>query len=454
MEQEILKTGQNMQEAAMRTPPNDQEAELAVLSSCLLDREALNHACENLSADDFYRPDYKAVFQAMGDLFLRNLPLDIITLRSKLEEMNVFEQIGGRDAILAVAGYTSTSANIRQYCRIVSEKAVMRRLIDASRVITLASFDPSKGSDEVIELAEKTIFNIAQNRNTQAFTGMRELMHGTLERIEELSNSGGKLTGIETGFTDFDSMTSGLQPSDLILVAARPSMGKTALAINMAQYAAVTNKVTTAIFSLEMSAEQLALRMLATEARIESQKLRVGALEPDDWEKLADAIGPLSEAPIYIDDTPGISVTELRAKCRKLKLEKGLGLVVIDYLQLMTGATRTENRQQEISEISRMLKSIAREIQAPVIALSQLSRKNESRSDHRPMLSDLRDSGAIEQDADIVMFIHREEYYKPDTEKKNVAELIVAKHRNGATDTIELAWLKEYTLFRNAEKQY
>jgi replicative DNA helicase len=439
----------NSGEDIARVPPNDQEAELAILSACLLDKDALNFACENVKAEDFYRPDYKAVFEAMYELFLRNLPLDLITLRNKLEERRVLEQIGGRQALMSIAGYTSTSANVRHYCHIVAEKSILRRIISASRAIHLAGFDASKSSDEVIEFAEKSIFDIAQNRNSQSLTSMRELMNISLETIETLHSKGSDLTGLETGFRDLDRMTSGLQKSDLILIAARPSMGKSALALNIAQYAAIRNKVPVAFFSLEMSKEQLALRMICTEALIDSNRLRVGKLGDDEWERLAECIGPLSDAPIYIDDTPGISVTELRTKCRRLKLEKGLGLVVVDYLQLMSGATRTDNRQQEISEISRMMKAIAREIQTPVIALSQLSRKNESRSDHRPMLSDLRDSGAIEQDADIVAFIHREDYYKPDTEKKNVAEIIIGKHRNGPTNTIELIWRGEFTKFVN-----
>ena len=432
----------------VKSPPADQDAELAILSAILLDSEAIASANEIIRTDDFYRPDYRSVFAAMSGLYSAGRPIDIITLKNKLEEQGLFEQIGGKELLITIAGYSSTSANIRHYCRIVADKAVLRRLISASQAISLKSYDASLSLDAVIDFAEKSIFDISQNRNSQPFADIKELMKTTLTTVEEIYKSGGRLTGLATGFTDLDEITAGLQKSDLILIAGRPSMGKTTLGLNIAQHAATTG-IPTAVFSLEMSKEQLAIRMLCTEALIDSHKLRTGDLKDEDWIKIAEAMPVLGTAPLYIDDTPGITVSEVRAKCRKLKLEKGLELVVIDYMQLMSGSSRSDNRQQEISEISRSLKALAREIQAPVIAMSQLSRKNEARSDHRPMLSDLRDSGAIEQDADIVAFIYREDYYKPDTEKQNVAEIILAKHRNGATGTIELLFIKEFTKFVN-----
>lgn len=435
-----------------KVPPNDPEAEIAVISSMLFDKEAVILAYELLRADDFYRPDYRAVFEAIIELFLVNMPVDLITLKNRLEEKDVFEKIGGREALAAIAGTVSTSVNLRHYAKIISDKSVLRKLITASRNIIGACFEAEQNIDDILEQANKSIFDISNQRTTTEFTHIRDALVTTVDKIEEIYKLGTKITGVATGFTDLDHKTAGLHPSDLILIAARPSMGKTAIALNIAQYAALRQNVTTAIFSLEMSKEQLVNRLLCAEAMVDANRLRTGALESTDWSKIAKAIGPLSEAPIYLDDTPGITIAEIRSKCRRLKLEKGLGLIVIDYLQLMSGAGgRSDSRQQEISEISRSLKAIAREMECPVIALSQLSRACETRSDHHPILSDLRESGAIEQDADLVSFIYRDEYYNPETEKKGIAEIIIAKQRNGETGTVELMYLGNHVKFVNVE---
>ena len=435
-----------------RIPPYDADAEQSVISSMLFDREALSVAYEMLQPEDFYRPDHKAVFEAMLDLFIRNAPVDVVTLNDKLTEMGILEQIGGREFIVVLAGSFTTSAHIRHHAKIVAEKAVLRRLIKASNDISADSYEARQSVDLILDKAEKSIFDISQKRNTRDFSHIHEVLVTTLEQIELVSRTKGQITGVPTGFTDFDHMTAGLQPSDLILIAARPSMGKTALILNIATNASVNHNIPTAIFSLEMSKEQMINRMLCAHSMIDSQKVRTGNMEDRDWERIAESVAPLSAAPLYIDDTPGISVSELRAKCRKLKMEKGLGLVMIDYLQLMSGSGR-ESRQQEISEISRSLKAIAREVQAPVIACSQLSRACEARSDHRPMLSDLRESGAIEQDADVVTFIYRDAYYNKDTEDQNIGELIIAKQRNGPTGTVRLRYFGEYTRFANLERE-
>jgi replicative DNA helicase len=440
--------------AARRAPPHDADAEEAVLASMLFDRDAVVAAYETLKPADFYRPDNKAVFEAMTDLFAANEPVDVVTLKNKLLEMGVFDEAGGRESLARLAAAISTSANIRNYAKIVADKALVRKLIKIAADITAAGYDEAMSVGAMLEFAEKAVFDVISGSGASEFVHVHEILLTSIENIESIFRSGGGITGVETGFADFDHKTAGLQRSDLILIAARPSMGKTAFALNVAQRAAMRDGVPTAIFSLEMSKEQLVNRLLCSEAMIDAQKLRTGQLNQDDWIKIASAAGPLSQAPIYIDDTPGISVAEVRSKCRKLKLEKGLGLIVIDYLQLMSGGNRRmESRQQEISDISRSLKAIAREIDAPLMALSQLSRACETRADHRPMLSDLRESGAIEQDADVVAFLYRDEYYNPETEKKNMAEVIISKQRNGPTGTVELVWLGEYTKFENLERK-
>lgn len=435
--------------------PHDTDAEQAVLSSIFMDRDAASEAFELLKAEDFYVPENRAVFEAAFELYSKGAPIDVVTIKNILEEKNIFAEIGGVETLANIVGAVGSSVNVKSYAKIVEEKAVLRRLIKLSGEISENSYKGSGGINEILDKAEKGIFDVMQNRNTDSFSSIMDVAYSTFAKIEEIYSSDEKITGISTGFVDFDSKTAGLQKSDFILIAARPSMGKTAFALNIAQNAAVKQKIPVAIFSLEMSKEQLVNRMLCAEALVDAQKVRTGELDSSDWNKLVEAMGVLSEAPIYIDDTPGISAMDVRAKCRRLKLEKGLGLVVIDYLQLMSGNNgRNDSRQQEISEISRSLKAVAREIDAPVIALSQLSRACEQRADHRPMLSDLRESGAIEQDADVVTFLYRDEYYFPESEKKNMAELIIAKQRNGPTGTVNLTWLGQYTKFANMAPQY
>lgn len=435
-----------------RIPPQNIEAEQSVIGSMLLDKEVIATATEILKAEDFYREDHKEIFEAILDLFERAEPVDLITVSEQLKERGSLDAVGGLEYLANLAAAVPTTANARYYARIVEEKAILRRLIKTANEISAIGYEASEDVSSILDKAEKSIFDIAQNRNSRGFTPIKDILVDTFNRLEELYNSKGFITGVPTGFVDLDYKTSGLQNSDLILLAARPGMGKTAFMLNIAQYAAVHKQIPVAIFNLEMSKEQLVNRMLASEVMIDSHKMRTGKLDDDDWQRIARALGPLSEAPIYIDDTPSISVLEIRAKCRRLKLEKNLGLVVIDYLQLMQGRGRSENRQQEISEISRSLKILAKELNVPVITGSQLSRAPEARSDHRPMLSDLRESGAIEQDADIVMFLYRDDYYNPGTEKQNISEVIIAKHRNGSTGTIELRFFGEYTKFANLKK--
>ena len=435
-------------------PPHDDAAELAVLGAMFLDREAASLALEMLTGEDFYRPDHRQVFEAAEELYHSGVPIDMITVKNKLEEKQVFEQIGGLPFLANISTSVGSSANMRHYAAIVEEKSVLRRLIRTANNISQMSYEGKTDVNAIMDTAGKGIFDIMQNRHSDQFHHIRDIAVDSIEKIEDIYRSKGKLTGVPTGFVDFDQKTAGLQKSDLILLAARPSMGKTAFALNIIQNAAIRSNVPTAVFSLEMSREQLVNRMLCSEAMLDAQRLRTGELTDSDWADLIQAMGPLSQAPIYIDDTPGVTPMEVRSKCRRLKVEKGLGLIVIDYLQLMSGNSRNDSRQQEISEISRALKAIAREMEAPVIALSQLSRACEQRADHRPMLSDLRESGAIEQDADVVAFLYRDEYYFPDTEKKNQAELIIAKQRNGPTGTVDLTWMGQYTKFGNFLKKF
>lgn len=437
-----------------KVPPHDIEAEQAILSSMFIDKEAVAAAMELLKSDSFYRPDHQLIFEAAMELYSAGKPIDIITVKSRLEDKGVFEQVGGIAYIAQIASAVGSSVNARHYAQIVEQKAVLRRLIKTTTEISQECYDGKNNLNTIMENAEKGIFDIMNGRTSGEMSHIREVTVSAFEKIEDIYKNKGKLTGVATGFADFDAKTAGLQRSDLILLAARPSMGKTAFALNIAQNAAIRHNVPVAIFSLEMSKEQLVNRMLCSEAMIDAQKLRTGELMDDDWPKLIQAMGPLSQANIYIDDTPGVSPMDIRSKCRKMKLEKGLGLILIDYLQLMSGDGKIESRQQEISAISRSLKAIAREMDAPVIALSQLSRACEQRSDHRPMLSDLRESGAIEQDADVVAFLYRDEYYFPETEAKNQAELIIAKQRNGPTGTVNLAWLGQYTKFGNLLKSF
>jgi replicative DNA helicase len=437
----------------LKLPPHSQEAEKSVLGAMILNGDAIGRAIEIVSAGDFYRSDHKEIFTAILSLFNSNTPVDVVTLAEKLKERGTIETIGGAEYISNLMLSVPSTANIEYYAKIVEEKSILRSLINTSNEVLNISYNEKASAEDILEKAEKGIFDIAQKRINKDFESMQEVLIRSFDKLEQLQMQGNAITGVSTGFVDLDRMTSGLQPSDLILIAARPSMGKTAIALNIAQYAGVNKNVPVGIFSLEMSKEQLVNRMLCSQAMVESQKIRNGSLEVEDWKRLIKAVPIMSEAPIYIDDTPGIGISELRAKCRRLKLEKGLGLIVIDYLQLMSGASgKSESRQQEISEISRSLKAIAREMEAPVVALSQLSRAPEQRADHRPMLSDLRESGAIEQDADVVLFLYRDEYYNPESESKGIAEAIIAKQRNGAVGTIELTYMGQFTKFGNVER--
>lgn len=435
-----------------RIPPQNTEAEQSVLGSMLLDKEAIASVTESLKADDFYRDDHKEIFEAIVDLYEKGNSVDVVTVSEQLKIRGTFESVGGLDYITQLASIVPTTANIKQYVRIVEGKSILRKLIRASGDIINMSYEAAEEVPVILDNAEMKIFDILQKRNLKGISPIKDILVDTFNKLEELYNTKGSIVGVPTGFADLDHKTAGLHSSDLILIASRPSMGKTSFALNIAQNAAVSHNIPVLIFSLEMSKEQLVSRLLSSEAMVDSQKIRTGMFEEEDWTKLAGALGPLARAPIYIDDTPDISVMEIRAKSRRLKLEKNIGLIIIDYLQLMQGRGRAENRQQEISEISRSLKVLAKEVGVPVVALSQLSRAPEARSDHRPILSDLRESGAIEQDADLVMFLYRDDYYNPDTDKKNIAEVIISKHRNGSTGTVEIAWLGQYTKFANLER--
>ena len=436
-----------------KIPPHDIEAEQAVLGSMLTDKDAVIEALEVLKKEDFYREDNKTIFEAIFNLYNRAEPIDIITVKDELVTMGKFEAIGGLEYLAVLPDKVPLVSNADRYVKIVEEKSILRNLIKASNDIVSLGYAETEEVDSIMDLAEKRIFEITQKKNTKGYTPIKDILVESFAELERLYNQKTPITGIPTGFADLDYKTAGLHNSDLILVAARPAMGKSAFVLNIATNAAVKANVPVVIFNLEMSKEQLVNRMLCSEAMVDSNKVRTGKIEEDDWVKLATALGPLSEAPIYIDDTPGISIMEIRAKCRKLKLEKNIGLVIIDYLQLVQGSgKRNASREQEISEISRSLKILAKELDVPVIALSQLSRAAEQRQDHRPMLSDLRESGAIEQDADIVMFLYRDDYYNENSEKKNIAEVTLAKHRGGSTGTVELLWLGNYTKFVNIER--
>ena len=438
-----------------KIPPHDLEAEQAVLGSMLTDKDAVISAIEKLKVDSFYRDDNKIIYESILNLYNRAEPIDIITVKDELSSLGKFEQVGGLEYIASLPDKVPTTANVDKYIKIVEEKAVLRNLIKTANEIIELGYDPTEEVDHIMDSAEKKIFDIMQDKSQKGYTQIKDVLVDSFTQLEELYNRKQHITGVPTGFTELDYKTAGLHPSDLVLIAARPAMGKSAFALNIAANAALKANVPVVVFSLEMSKEQMVNRILCSEAMVDSNKVRTGKLDEEDWEKLAGSIGPLSEAEIYIDDTPGISVMEIRAKCRKLKLEKNIGLVVIDYLQLVQGTNkRGGSREQEISEISRSLKMLAKEIGVPVIALSQLSRAVEQRPDHRPMLSDLRESGAIEQDADIVMFLYRDDYYNQESEKKDIAEVIIAKHRGGSTGTVELLWLGNYTKFVNLEKRF
>ena len=443
-----------MDEAVLkRVLPHSIEAEQSVIGSMLMDKEAITIASERIAGDDFYGKQYGILFDAMVELGDEGKPVDLVTLQERLKEKGVPPEIYSLEYIRDVMAAVPTSANVKHYADIVAEKAVLRKLIRVNEEIANICYAQNDSLESILETSEKSIFDIIQKRNSGDFVPIRQVVMNAMNLIEEASKNKGAVTGIATGFLDLDYKTAGMQPSDLILIAARPSMGKTAFVLNIAQHVAFHDNKSVAIFSLEMSKEQLVNRLLSLESKVNSQAIRTGNMKDDEWERLIESADVIGRSGLLIDDTPGIGIGELRSKCRKFKLEYDLQMIIIDYLQLMTGSGKgNESRQQEISEISRSLKALARELHVPVIALSQLSRAVEQSPDHRPMLSDLRESGAIEQDADVVMFIYRDDYYNKDTELKNVAEIIIAKQRNGAIGTINLAWLPDYTQFANLAK--
>lgn len=434
-----------------RILPHSMEAEQSVIGSMIMDHDAILAASQLLTGEDFYNRQYGILFETMVELDDAGNPVDLVTLQNRLREKDVPPEVSSLEFVRELITAVPTSANVKYYANIVAEKATLRRLIRLNEEIANTCYIGKESLEYILEDTEKKVFQLVQKRTTDDFVPIRNVVMNALDRIEKAAKNKGSVTGIPTGFIDLDYRTAGMQPSDLILIAARPSMGKTAFALNIAQYVAFRKNTPVAIFSLEMSKEQLVNRMFSLESSVDAQKLRTGQLNDQEWERLIESAGVIGKSNLIIDDTPGISIAELRSKCRKYKLENNLSMIIIDYLQLMTGSGRTDSRQQEISDISRSLKAIARELNVPVIALSQLSRAVEQRPDHRPMLSDLRESGAIEQDADVVMFIYRDEYYNHDTEKKGISEIIIAKQRNGPIGTVELAWLPEYTKFANLE---
>ena len=441
--------------AVMRTMPNNQEAEQAIIGSMLMDQDAIVLASEKLNEDDFYNSRFRALYNAISDMYRQGSAVDLVTLTEKLRAKGVPEEVVSVEFISNIIASVPTSANVRYYIDIVAEKALLRRLIHTTEGIANQGYKDTTDVNELLETTEREIFQIVNSRSSsEDFVPINTVALETLENIQSAAMNTGSVTGLSTGFRDLDYRTAGLQPSDLILIAARPSMGKTAFALNIAEYVAMINHVSTAIFSLEMSRIQLAKRLISMNSRVDSQHIRTGNLEDDEWAKITESSIILGESSLVIDDTPGITIHELRSKCRKLKMERGLDLIIIDYLQLMSSGSSNRNisRQQEISDISRALKGLARELNCPVVALSQLSREVEKREDKRPILSDLRESGAIEQDADVVMFLYRDEYYTKDSsQKKGITEVIIGKQRNGPTCTVELKWLAQYTKFANLE---
>lgn len=435
-----------------RILPHSVEAEQSVIGSMIMDREAIVAASEIITGEDFYNKQYGVLFETMIELNDEGSPVDLVTLQNRLKEKDVPPEVSSLEFVRDLITAVPTSANIKYYATIVSEKSVLRKMIRMNEDIANTCYAGKESLEFILEDTEKRVFQLTQNRSGGEFVPIRQVVMNAMDKIEKAAKNKGSVTGIATGFTDLDYRTAGMQPSDLILIAARPSMGKTAFALNIAQHVAFKLHQTVAIFSLEMSKEQLVNRMFSLESNVDAQKLRTGNLNDQEWERLIESAGVIGKSNLIIDDTPGISISELRSKCRKYKMDQNLSMIMIDYLQLMTGSGRSDSRQQEISDISRSLKAVARELSVPVIALSQLSRAVEQRPEHRPMLSDLRESGAIEQDADVVMFIYRDDYYNHDTDKKGVSEIIIAKQRNGPIGTVELAWLPEYTKFANLER--
>lgn len=436
-----------------RVMPHSVEAEQSVIGSMIMDREAIVVASDVVTGDDFYNKQYGVLFDTMVELNNEGQPVDIVTLQNRLKEKDVPPEISSLEYVKALLDMVVTSANVKYYAQIVADKATLRRLISINEEIANICYAGKEPTDVILEETEKKVFNVVQKRNTGEYVPIRQVVVNAMDRIEKAAHLKGTVTGIPTGFIDLDYRTAGMQPSDLVLIAARPSMGKTAFVLNIAQHVAFKQNLPVAIFSLEMSKEQLINRMFSLESSVDAQKLRTGQLNDQEWERLIESAGVIGKSKLMIDDTPGISIAELRSKCRRMKQENGLSMIIIDYLQLMSGSggRSSDSRQQEISDISRSLKAVARELSVPVLALSQLSRAVEQRPDHRPMLSDLRESGAIEQDADVVMFIYRDDYYNHDSPDKGISEIIIAKQRNGPIGTVQLAWLPEYTKFANLE---
>lgn len=441
-----------MDSVISRIPPNDVQAEQAVLGSMLVDKDAVLTVIEILKPEDFYRSEHTEIYSAIIDLYEKSKPVDLLTVKDQLSVRGKYDVVSGFEYLVSLTNPIYSVSNVENYARIVEEKSVLRRLIKASAEITSSSYEASEEVTSIMEMAEKKIFDIAQKKSTKSYKAIKDVLVDTFDNLEKLSAGGNEVIGTPSGFTDLDSKTLGFAPGQLIVVAARPAMGKSALALNMLTNAAVKSGKSVVYFSLEMSKEELVNRILSSEAMVDSSKIRTGQLDDNEWISLTNAAGTLSETKIFLDDSSGYSPIELRAKCRKMKMEYDIGLIVIDYLQLMDASKNNSSRQADISEISRSLKVLAREIGVPIIALSQLSRAPEQRPDHRPMLSDLRESGSIEQDADMVMFLYRDDYYNPETEKKNVAEVILAKNRGGSTGTVELLWLGQYTKFVNLDK--
>jgi replicative DNA helicase len=440
--------------AQEKTLPHNLEAERTVLGAVLVDNAAFSSAAEVLTREDFYRESHRRIFEAMAVLAERSQPIDLVTLKNELLRGGALEAAGGAAYLGSLLDGVPRITNVEHWSRIIKERAVLRNLIHASNRIVQSCFEGEDEAAVLLDRAEKAIFDIAERRIRQGFVGIREIVKESFRTIDQLSQSKEIVTGLPTGFADIDEMTSGLQKGELVIVAARPAMGKTSFCLNVAQHASMRAGETVGIFSLEMSKEQLVLRMLCSDSRVDAHKLRTGRLQEKDWARLAKAYADLSASKVFIDDSSALSPLEMRAKCRRLRAEHGLGLVIVDYLQLVTGSGRAENRQQEISAISRSLKGLAKELAVPVVALSQLSRAPEARTDRRPQLSDLRESGALEQDADIVMFIYREEEYKPSDENRGIAEIIIGKQRNGPTGTRKLAFIKEFTRFENLQPQW
>ncbi|MCR5460998.1 MAG: replicative DNA helicase [Acetatifactor sp.] len=436
-----------------RVMPNDLAAEQSVIGAMLLDANAIMTAADILTGDDFYNKQYGVLFETMLELRNAGAPVDPVTLQAKLKEKDVPPEVSNLEFLIDMRDDAITPVHVKQYATIVYEKSILRKMIRINEEIASTCYAGKETMESILEDAEKRVFQLAQQRNTGEFVPIRQVVSNAMDKIDKASKMNGYVTGVATGFLDLDYRTAGMQPSDLVLIAARPSMGKTAFALNIAQHVAFKQKKCVAIFSLEMSKEQLVNRMFSLESNVDAQKLRTGQLADNEWERLIESAAEIGKSNLIIDDTPSISVSELRSKCRKFKMEHDLSMIIIDYLQLMSGSGKNESHQLEIAEISRSLKAVARELNVPVLALSQLSRGVEGRPDHRPMLSDLRDSGAIEQDADVVMFIYRDDYYHPDTEKKGISEIIVAKQRNGPIGTVELVWLPEYTKFANMDRR-